>query len=30
MDLDWCNDELLSNTVNFNEKIVINKEKKKP
>ncbi len=29
MDLDWCTDENLSNTTNFNENLIINKEKKK-
>jgi hypothetical protein len=28
MDLDWCSDESLSNTENFNENVIINKEKK--
>ena len=28
MDLNWCTDESLSNTKNFNENLVINKEKK--
>ena len=28
MDLDWCTEESLSNTKNFNENLVINKEKK--
>lgn len=28
MELDWCTDEKLNETENFNEKIVINKEKK--
>jgi hypothetical protein len=28
MDLDWCTDESLSNAKNFNENLVINKEKK--
>lgn len=29
MELDWCSDDTLSNTTNFNDKSVINKDKKK-
>lgn len=29
MDLDWCSDENLSDTKNFNENLIINKDKKK-